>query len=397
MRVLFIIFLCCHFATPGQKLDTLNGKVLILEEETNFPIYTIDWENTKVGHADIKVKEKLGSYKVKTGTIGLLKGYQLIRKQDNLLLWKNGAKEIQLLLIKKKKGEFRLVFSGNQLYNHWEVSFDRVQEEVIYGGGIQFSEYDSYNKKLINLSQENGIGRGGGSISKWTKLGKVVGENYATYCPSPYVLTSANRFFKWNEYAYSEVDFTSDKIKFLITDESVEFELGHGGPEQQLEVAVAPFPYELPNWSTGTILGIQGGSKSVLEKVSSVLDAGAKIDAVWIQDWVGKRQTKYGSRLNWTWELDTLQYPQFENFKNELLEKEIKLIGYVNPFFAERGKYITEGLEKGYFIYQHNTDTPRLFDYGGIKGYMLDIYNEDAFEWKKGIIKTNLTDNGFKG
>ena len=64
-------------------------------------------------------------------------------------------------------------------------------------------------------------------------------------------------------------------------------------------------------------------------------DAGAQIDAVWIQDWVGKRQTKYGSRLNWTWQLDTIQYPAFKNFKEELTKKNIKLLGYVNPFFAE--------------------------------------------------------------
>lgn len=397
MRYLFLIPLLLWGVFYGQKLDTLNGKVLVLIESGATPLYTIDWQNLKVGHSDITIKEKLGSFRIKSKNINPISEYRLISKQDNLLLWKSGEMEIQLLLISEKEGYYRLVFSSNQQYDQWVIPFERLQEEAIYGGGIQFSEYDSYNKKLINLSQENGIGRGGGSISKWTKLGKVVGENYATYCPSPYILTSTNRSFKWNEYAYSEVDLTTDKIIFQIFEESVEFGLGVNSPKQLSQDVITPFPYNLPSWSTGTILGLQGGSKSVLEKVNTVVEAGAQIDAVWIQDWVGKRQTKYGSRLNWTWELDTLQYPAFDSFKSELFSKNIKLLGYVNPFFAEEGKYITEGLEKGYFIFKYNTDTPKLFDYGGMNGYMLDIYNEDAFEWMKDIIKSNLIDNGFSG
>jgi alpha-glucosidase len=391
----FIVFTALlHYS---QHLDTVDSKIVILHDDIEKPIFVIDWEKLKVGHANIKIKEKLGSYQVRNKNLNLISGYKLIKKLDTLLLWKNGEKEIQVLLILEKNNSFRLSISSNQLYDHWEISFERLQEEEIYGGGIQFSEYDNYNKKIINLTQENGIGRGGGSISKWTKLGKVVGENYATYCPSTSVLTSRNRSFAWNEYAYSEVDFTTDKITFTILDKSVSFTLGYDSLANQHSNLTSPTPYVLPKWSIGTILGLQGGSKSVLKKVNAVVESGAQVDAVWIQDWVGKRQTKYGSRLNWTWELDTIQYPQFDNFKNELTAKNIKVMGYVNPFFAERGKYITQGLEKGYFIYQHNTDTPKLFDYGGMKGYMLDIFNEEAFEWMKSIIKTNLVDNGFSG
>lgn len=390
------LFLWC-FSSYAQYLDTLEGNIKIYYKEQSEPIFTINWKNMKVGERDVKVKEKLGSYHVKAKSIDAISGYRLIRKQDNLLLWKNKEKEIQILLIPEENNSFRLSISSNQLYNHWQIAFERLQKEEVYGGGIQFSEYNNYNKKIINLSQENGLGRGGGSISKWTKLAKVAGENYATYCPSPLILTSKNRSFAWNEYAYSEVDFTSEIINFTILEESVEFTLGYDDLTEQLNNITKPMPYALPKWSTGTILGLQGGSESVLNKVKAVMDAGAWIDAIWIQDWVGKRQTKYGSRLNWTWQLDSLQYPAFESFKTELNHKEIKLLGYVNPFFAEEGKYITEGLEKGYFIYEYNNDTPRLFDYGGMKGYMLDIFNEEAFEWMKGIIKTNLIDNGFSG
>jgi alpha-glucosidase len=37
------------------------------------------------------------------------------------------------------------------------------------------------------------------------------------------------------------------------------------------------------------------------------------------------------------------------------------------------------------------------FDFGGIHGFMLDMFNPDARNWMKGIIKVNLVQNGFDG
>ena len=37
------------------------------------------------------------------------------------------------------------------------------------------------------------------------------------------------------------------------------------------------------------------------------------------------------------------------------------------------------------------------FDFGGIKGYMLDVFNKDAQKWMKEIITRNLIDQGFDG
>ena len=131
MRYYLLLSIFLYAVSYAQKLDTLNGKVLVLLEGGNGPAYIIDWQNLKVGHANIKIKETLGSYKVKTKAVRTITGYRLIRKRADLLLWKNGEKEIQLLLLPNANGGFRLKFSSNQLYNHWEIPFYRLQEEKI--------------------------------------------------------------------------------------------------------------------------------------------------------------------------------------------------------------------------------------------------------------------------
>ena len=387
--VLGFYFIVCYF--QAQKLDTANGKIYIYFNNDSFPNYVLDMSQIKYGHSNIKVKEKLGSYHVKFNDVNSIKDYKIIRKTDRLLFWKNGEKEIQLLLTSIDDALFKVQLSSNQNVNHWAFSVERLQNEQPQGGGIQFSEYATYNKKWINLSQENGIGRGGGAISKWTKLAGVAGENYATYAPSPRFFTTQNRFFEWNEFAYSEATFTNDVISFTVLDQSVDMTLGIAPKEVNTS-----FAYKLPDWSLGSILGLQGGSKEVLDKVSRVINGGAHVDAVWIQDWVGKRATKFGSRLNWTWELDTVHYPNFGEFKAQLEQQNIKILGYVNPFFAEEGKYITQGLQKDYFVKDKN-NASILFNYGGMDGYMLDLFNPEAYAWMKQIIQTNLVENGFSG
>lgn len=389
-RFLIPIFWFLVFAVNAQVLDTANGKVYI-HFTNESPDYVLDMTKIKCGSSNIKVKDNLGSYHVKFDKVASLNNYTIIRKTDSLLLWKYREKEIQLLLTPINESHFKLQFSSNQKVNHWEFSVERLHNEQPHGGGIQFSEYTTYNKKWINLSQENGIGRGGGSISKWTKLAGVAGENYATYAPSPRFFTTQNRFFEWNEFAYSEVTFTSEDISLTVLDQSVDMTLGIAPKEVNTS-----FAYNLPDWSLGTILGLQGGSKEVLNKVYKVKSGGAHIDAVWIQDWVGKRATKFGSRLNWTWELDAVHYPNFGEFRAQLDQQNIKLLGYVNPFFAEKGKYITQGLQKDYFVKDKN-NTSILFNYGGMDGYMLDLFNPEAYSWMKQIIQANLVDNGFSG
>ena len=59
---------------------------------------------------------------------------------------------------------------------------------------------------------------------------------------------------------------------------------------------------ELPPWADdGVIVGVQGGTSAVRAVVSALSAAGVPLVAVWLQDWVGTRDTRWGSRLWWNW------------------------------------------------------------------------------------------------
>jgi alpha-glucosidase len=52
---------------------------------------------------------------------------------------------------------------------------------------------------------------------------------------------------------------------------------------------------------SGLLLGMQGGSSVCRSKLERMLAANAAVSAVWTQDWIGKRVTSFGKRLQWDW------------------------------------------------------------------------------------------------
>lgn len=376
------------FFSQSTIYQLIGSDTLRLESKDHLYRYDVLLEDIRVSTKPPKIKEKLGSYQVKIKKGKPLKEVTIIETEEGIQF-------------KGETGSFSIGLThlpeGIKLKLH-TVDFEQVslpvlrrEAEQFYGGGIQFSEYGATEREYLHLSQENGIGRGGGTISKWSKLLGVRGEAFATYCPVGYYQTSDKRWFHVLNDGLHQVAVENEKYVFTFFGEKNELVLGF----RDLKTTQA-VPYALPDWSLGTILGLQGGTKEVLHKLQAVLNKGGKVDAVWIQDWVGKRQTSIGSRLNWQWKLDTTVYSDFLGFKSYLNELDIKLLGYINPFFAEEGAYIDKGKEKGFFI-KNKKGNARLFNYGGMKGYMLDIFNPDAYEWMKQIIKQNLVANGFDG
>ena len=76
----------------------------------------------------------------------------------------------------------------------------------------------------------------------------------------------------------------------------------------------------LPDWCfDGMILGIQGGTQTILEKTFAMLDAGAKISGVWSQDWSGENRTVMGKQVWWNWEVDEKLYMGKQNGRNTVI------------------------------------------------------------------------------
>jgi alpha-glucosidase (family GH31 glycosyl hydrolase) len=59
------------------------------------------------------------------------------------------------------------------------------------------------------------------------------------------------------------------------------------------------------------------------------------IEAFWLQDWVGNRQTVAGALLWWMWVLNENQYPQWPDLVPDLASSGIRVMAYISPFFLD--------------------------------------------------------------
>ncbi|MBQ6542803.1 MAG: alpha-glucosidase [Clostridia bacterium] len=154
---------------------------------------------------------------------------------------------------------------------------------------------------------------------------------------------------------------------------------------------------ELPDWVyDGAILGIQGGTEIMMNKVRTCLDRGMKVAGVWIQDWEGRRITAFGKQLMWNWEWDRELYPGLDKAIEELKEKNIRVMGYCNPFLAIEKPLYKEASEKGYCV-KDKEGRDYYVTITTFPAAMVDFTNPDAWEWLKNVIKKNMIDFGLSG
>jgi alpha-glucosidase len=145
------------------------------------------------------------------------------------------------------------------------------------------------------------------------------------------------------------------------------------------------------------ILGVQGGTKTVLNKAFSMLDAGAKVCAVWCQDWCGENRTAMGKQVWWNWEVDEKLYPGLREAIARLRERGVRFLAYINPYLVKDSRLYNECREKGWLITRQDGTIYHIksttFDAG-----MLDLTNPDTVRFIKDVlIKQNMLDLGISG
>ncbi|MCS6934098.1 MAG: alpha-glucosidase [Chitinophagales bacterium] len=265
-----------------------------------------------------------------------------------------------------------------------------------YGFGEQFSHFDFAGKRIRTVTEENGIGRGDMPLSRLTKIFGVKGRETSTYFPLPVFFTERGQMFKT---VPSDVtfDFTrTGKIVFETDARQAGYKFLLNVIADTTAVLSQPVYQALPEWAYGTIMGLQGGAKRVEQFVREAIAAGNPVKAVWIQDWVGRRKVRFGSRLWWTWVPDTVRYPDIRQFVRSLDELGVKTLGYINPFIVKESPWFAEAEEKNYLVKNHINKNYKV-KAGGFDAYLIDLANADACRWFKNIIRTQLIDNGFSG
>ncbi len=217
----------------------------------------------------------------------------------------------------------------------------RAPGERFHGFGEQFAPFDLAGRRVPIVVREQGIGRGRQPLTAMVDL--VSGQGGAwdtTYAPMPFYVTSENRGFALSGGRYSVFDLSQPGLTVVQAwAPEMDADLYTGRDPAQLlaaHTAATGTMASLPAWTRdGAVLGLQGGTVEVRRIVDEMLAASTKISAVWLQDWTGWRTTSFGDRLWWTWQLDQTHYPGWDDLVNDLHQRGIKVLTYVNPFLVD--------------------------------------------------------------
>ncbi len=271
----------------------------------------------------------------------------------------------------------------------------------IFGGGEQFSHYRLNGHKVPFFVEEQGIGRGDQPITFFADLAAGSGGNaFTTYYPIPVIILSDGWIFKIENKEPAEIDLTGKgKISFLARGNYLELTIGKrkdfSAAVNAGNLSAKTNPVLTPS-ASGTIFGLQGGFNKVLPILSDALNAGNPVSAIWIQDWCGKRVTRFGSQLWWKWQPDTLLYPNLKATSDSLWSNGVAIWGYINPYFADEGELFEEFKRKGYFI-KNVKGEPYRQEMPGFPFYTVDLTHPEARDRMKKIIRENMIENGLRG
>lgn len=285
-------------------------------------------------------------------------------------------------------------------FNRLLFSFMAEEGERVFGGGEQFTHLDLRGRRVPMLSEEQGIGRGAQPITLGANLmAGAGGRDVTTYAPVPFFMTSAFRSFETSQTAYQLWDFKGDAYCVEIWDNTLELRFSTAVSYSELlkrYTARSGRMPPLPEWTSGTILGVQGGKDKVEQVLDAALKAGNPVTAIWIQDWVGRRLTSFGSQLWWRWLPDETSYPDFSGWVKKLRARGVRVMGYINPFLADEGPIFAEAKANGYLVRKKDGE-PYKIQTAGFPAYLVDLSNTHARTFLKNIIRNNLIGNGLAG
>ncbi len=311
--------------------------------------------------------------------------------------------------------------SGNQLgfdlritgtdpaINRVSLVYASRADEGFFGFGEQFTYLNQKGRRFPIIVQEQGIGRGEQPITGILDLLSPgsAGAWWTTYAVFPQYFTSLCRSLFLENTEITEFDMVrDDRVTIKLYGTRMKGRILNGDTPLDLireytEYAGRMPP--LPDWiNEGAVAGVQGGTQQVYDKLAGLEAWDTPMAGFWLQDWVGKRQTAFGSNLWWNWVLDEKQYPGWDEMIRTLRAKGIRVMTYINPYLADIGDPVEgrpnlfrEAVEGGYLV-MDETGGPYIetsfIDFG-----IVDLTNPAAREWYKGIIRTNMIGIGTAG
>lgn len=289
--------------------------------------------------------------------------------------------------------------------------------ETIFGGGAQMSHFELNGRYVPLVVREQGIGRG--LAHPLLKGLEVVapgasGDPTSTYAPSPVFVTTDNRSFVVENYEPAVADFRKrDRASFSVRTTRLRFNVLMRESLPSSLTAITDFTGRmkpLPDWfNRGAILGVQGGARRVLRVLETATASGVPVAGVWIQDWVGRRQIDVagfpiGSFLWWIWESDEKLYPNWPGFVASLAKRNVRTLAYMNPYLVDASErpsaktnLFAEAERNGHLVRDSATGRAWIGTVIHFPASLVDLSNERAYDWMKGIVRERIVKAGVSG
>lgn len=309
--------------------------------------------------------------------------------------------ELQLQ-VEEERAEIRFI-KRNPAINRLWIRIAADKEEKCYGCGEQMSYFNLRGRNFPIWTSEPGVGRDKTTYVTWRSdvENKAGGDYYNTNYPQPTYVSTKHYYLHMDSTAYADFNFKNEDFHELQVWEVPKLIRIETAPTY-IELLRKITDYfgrqpELPDWIyNGLIVGVQGGNERSFGLLEKTLEKKIKVSGLWCQDWCGKRVTSFGKRLQWDWKYHQEMYPELPERIRELKEKNIRFLGYVNPYLVNDGELYAEGKEKGYFVTKPD-GSDYLVDFGEFYCGVVDFTNPEAYDWFKGIIKEYTLGIGIDG
>ena len=290
--------------------------------------------------------------------------------------------------------------------NRMWIRLPATENDHIYGGGEVFSEFDLRGQKGRVWVAEH---THPAAISRKLVRERLTGPqpehkepftSYETYYAQPTFVSSRKYFIHSDATAYCGFDFRHKTFHELEIRQIADLHFGFADSFPALSGLLSDLlgrQPELPDWVyDGAILGIQGGTDIVNQKLDTVKKYDTAVAGVWCQDWEGRRVTAFGKQLMWNWMWDAQLYPGLDQAIPEWKAKGVKFLGYINPFLAVEKDLYAYASAQGYCVKDKNGDD-YLVKITTFPAAMADLTNPRAWNWLKDVIKTNMIGFGLDG
>ena len=298
------------------------------------------------------------------------------------------------------------ITSRNPEIDHINLRMVSDASERIYGMGEQFPHND-LNLKGRNIPvivQEGGVGRGHVPISPTVNAvspGSSGSEN-STYYVAPHFLSNKNRSVFLEDSSYSEFDFQNpDEISISLFANEMNANLVYGDSPLSMITTFTDYAGRMPpppEWvNNGAIIALARPLDQSQQIISDLQDYDVQIAGVWNQTWSGIQTTFIGEQVLWNWEQNETAHPTWKTWVDDLAEENIRVLCYVNPMFVDvegldssiNRNLFQEGIEQDFFVLDHEGDT-LLSEVTAFSVALLDLTNEDARQWMKNILLTEM-------